>query len=41
MVDVLGYLLFASGLHMLMVTVNPSDGQAYDGGTQTFTFSVL
>merc|ERR1712126_363838 len=32
LVDVLGYLLFASGLHMLMVTVNPSDGQAYDGG---------
>merc|ERR1712136_219479 len=32
LVDVLGYLLFASGLHMLMVTVNPSDGQPYDGG---------
>merc|ERR1712136_465339 len=32
LVDVLGYLLFASGLHLLLVTVNPSDGQAYDGG---------
>merc|ERR1712136_522257 len=32
LVDVLGYLLLAPGLHLLLVTVNPSHGRQYDGG---------
>ena len=40
LVDLLGYLLFTSGLHLLLATVKPSDGAGFDGGTQTLTFSI-